>query len=246
MARRTIAVIGPARAGTTAATLGLATAIAEQHVLRVVAVELGQGLSGFQVRLDSADAGPRTLTGLRVRSLRRLVDRTADQDVEDGGPNEDEHDALLALLERDHDLVVIDAGPILVESRRQARWMLDRCHMVVIACPPDLGHGKRALRLIEWLELRRSADWLRQAGAGVVIGVGRRERAAAAVITEHLARRLGAAGSVRFDHRLVQGDLPWPLLQKKTREDFERVATAVISLVPLPSATARWPLRPAR
>ncbi|HEX6254716.1 MAG TPA: MinD/ParA family protein, partial [Euzebyales bacterium] len=227
--------------GKTTTTLMLGQTLASERGDRIIAVDGNPDAGNLGYRIDPS--GPDTsvtdlLNGLenvhRYADMRRFTTQTtvglevlrSDDDPQiSTALGDQEYGAILSLLDRFYNLVLIDTGTGILDSAVQG--ILDGTDQIVLVVSPSLDAARSASQTLDWLTEHGFVGLVENAVA--VINQSRRSTMVdVARIEDHFWDRCGATVRIPWDGFLEAGaETELADLRPATREAYRHLAAAV-------------------
>jgi putative peptide zinc metalloprotease protein len=239
--RRIAVVSRKGGVGKTTTTLMLGQTLARERGDRIIAVDGNPdaGSLGYRVGPQPVNA---TITDLlsdldsvqRYADMRRFTAQTtaglevlmADDDPQiTTALGDDEYSAVLSLLDRFYNLVLIDTGTGILDSAVQG--ILDGTDQIVLVVAPSLDAARAASQTLDWLTEHGFVE-LVESAVTVINQVRRTAYVDIARIEEHFWDRCGATVRIPWDRYLEAGaETDLADLRPATREAYVHLAAAV-------------------
>jgi putative peptide zinc metalloprotease protein len=227
--------------GKTTTTLMLGQSLASERGDRIVAVDGNPdaGSLGYRVGPGRPEASITDLLNeyddvRRYADMRRFTSQTAaglEVLVSDDDPHittalgEQEYTAVMSLLDRFYNLILIDTGTGILDSAVQG--ILDGTDQIVLVVAPSLDAARAASQTLDWLT-EHGFVGLVESAVTVINQTRRSSLVDIAHIEEHFWDRCGATVRVPWDRYLEAGaETELSDLRPATREAYLQLAAAV-------------------
>jgi putative peptide zinc metalloprotease protein len=227
--------------GKTTTTLMLGQTLASERGDRIVAVDGNPDAGNLGYRIDPRGDHP-SITDLlndiehvhRFADVRRYTSQTAaglEVLRSDDDPHistalgDQEYGAIMSLLDRFYNLILIDTGTGILDSAVQG--ILDGTDQIVLVVSPSLDAARSASQTLDWLSEHGFVELVENAVA--VINQTRRSTLVdVARIEEHFFDRCGVTVRIPWDSYLEAGaETELDDLRPATRDAYRHLATAV-------------------
>ena len=227
--------------GKTTTTLMLGQTLAGERGDRIVAVDGNPDAGNLGYRIDPK-AREASITDLlnelenihRYADMRRFTSQTAvglevlrsDDDPQiSTALGDQEYSAIMSLLDRFYNLILIDTGTGILDSAVQG--ILDGTDQIVLVVSPSLDAARSASQTLDWLTEHGFVGLVENAVA-VINQTRRSTMVDVARIEDHFWDRCGATVRVPFDSFLEAGaETELTDLRPATREAYRHLAAAV-------------------
>jgi putative peptide zinc metalloprotease protein len=227
--------------GKTTTTLMLGQTLAAERGDRIVAVDGNPdaGSLGYRVGPERPDASITDLLNefddiQRYADMRRFTGQTSaglEVLMSDDDPHistalgEQEYTAVMSVLDRFYNLILIDTGTGILDSAIQG--ILDGTDQIVLVVAPSLDAARAASQTLDWLA-EHGFVGLVESAVAVINQTGRSSLVDIARIEEHFWDRCGATVRVPWDRYLEAGaETELADLRPATREAYMQLAAAV-------------------
>jgi putative peptide zinc metalloprotease protein len=240
--RRIAVVSRKGGVGKTTTTLMLGHTLASERGDRIVAVDGNPDAGNLGYRVGGVERGEASITDLlsemetveRYADMRRYATQTptglevltSDDDPQiSTALGEQEYAAVMSLLDRFYNLVLVDTGTGILDSAVQG--ILDGTDQIVLVVAPSLDAARAASQTLDWLtehgfvELVETAvTVINQVRRSALVDIGR--------IEEHFWDRCGATVRIPWDQYLEAGaETELADLRPATREAYLQLAAEV-------------------
>jgi len=227
--------------GKTTTTLMLGQTLAAERGDRIVAVDGNPdaGSLGYRIGPERPDASITDLLNefddiQRYADMRRFTGQTSaglEVLMSDDDPHistalgEQEYTAVMSVLDRFYNLILIDTGTGILDSAVQG--ILDGTDQIVLVVAPSLDAARAASQTLDWLA-EHGFVGLVESAVAVINQTGRSSLVDIARIEEHFWDRCGATVRVPWDRYLEAGaETELADLRPATREAYMQLAAAV-------------------
>jgi putative peptide zinc metalloprotease protein len=227
--------------GKTTTTLMLGQTLAAERGDRIVAVDGNPdaGSLGYRIGPERPDASITDLLNefddiQRYADMRRFTGQTSaglEVLMSDDDPHistalgEQEYTAVMSVLDRFYNLILIDTGTGILDSAIQG--ILDGTDQIVLVVAPSLDAARAASQTLDWLA-EHGFVGLVESAVAVINQTGRSSLVDIARIEEHFWDRCGATVRVPWDRYLEAGaETELADLRPATREAYMQLAAAV-------------------
>lgn len=227
--------------GKTTTTLMLGQTLASERGDRIIAVDGNPdaGNLGYRIEAGAAEASVtdllNELTDIhRYADMRRFTTQTAvglevlrsDDDPQiSTALGDQEYGAIMSLLDRFYNLILIDTGTGILDSAVQG--ILDGTDQIVLVVSPSLDAARAASQTLDWLTEHGFVELVENA-VTVINQIRRSTLVDVARIEDHFWDRCGATVRIPWDTFLEAGaETELDDLRPATREAYRHLAAAV-------------------